>query len=504
MRKKPLFIFEMANNHQGSVAHGKRIVAAMRKSAAPFADRFRFACKFQYRDLDFIHPAARGRADIKNVKRFEETRLTREDFGELLACVRDNGFLAVCTPFDEPSARRMQEEGYDYLKIASCSFGDWPLLEAVAATGLPVIASAAGSALETMRNVVSFFQHRKIPVGLMHCIGEYPTADTSMQMNQIDLFRQEFPGVPIGFSTHEAPGNYEPVKIAVAKGARIFEKHVGVETQGITLNAYSANPEQVAGWLEAAAVAYTLCGQECGRPEPSERERTDLAALRRGLFAKTDLPAGSVLDAANSYLAFPCREGQIVAQNMSKYTRFILKEALAADEAVLLTQVESDTSVRHLVVNYVERVVALLKESNAVIPQDSECELSHHYGIEKFSEFGLVLINCVNREYCKKLLVLLPGQENPQHYHVKKEETFIVLHGDLTVSMGGENRVLARGDTMTVERGAAHSFSSATGCVFEEISSTHCPGDSFYEAQATFVSPRKTQVFLTSDVLIRG
>ena len=112
-----------------------------------------------------------------------------------------------------------------------------------------------------------------------------------------------------------------------------------------------------------------------------------------------------------------------------------------------------------------------------------------------------MLINCVNREYCKKLLVLLPGQTHPLHYHVKKEETFIILHGDLTVISNDNERTLTRGDTMTVERGTPHSFASKHGCVFEEISSTHCSDDSFYEDKGGFTFPRKTKVYLTKDVL---
>lgn len=498
----PLFVFEMANNHQGSLEHGRRIVEGMARSAAPYAGRFRFAVKFQYRDLDtFIHPRMRGRTDVKNIKRFEDTRLSRDEFSNLFDCVRQHGMLTMCTPFDEASAVRIGEEGFDIIKIASCSFADWPLMEAVAQTRLPVIASAAGCGLEVIRNVLSFFQHRRIPISLMHCVGEYPTPNEHLQMNQIDVFRREFPEVPIGFSTHEAPDNLEPVKIAVAKGARIFEKHVGLPTESITLNGYSANPDQVAAWLAAAAEAYDICGQEQGRSAPQPKELADLAALRRGVFARVDLPAGSVLDGSNIYYAFPCQPGQVIAQDMSKYTRFVLKEPLAADAAVMQPQVDIDRSLQRLVAGYVERIAALLKSSNAVVPFDSECELSHHYGIERFTEVGLVLINCVNREYCKKLLVLLPGQTHPLHYHVKKEETFIILHGDLTVICSDNERTLTRGDTMTVERGTPHSFSSKHGCVFEEISSTHCSGDSFYEQQDTFVSPRKTQVFLTKDVL---
>ncbi len=63
----PLFIFELANNHMGSVEHGIRVIQAFGKIIREHAaDGFRFAFKLQYRDLDsFIHPDYQSRSDIK-------------------------------------------------------------------------------------------------------------------------------------------------------------------------------------------------------------------------------------------------------------------------------------------------------------------------------------------------------------------------------------------------------------------------------------------------------
>ena len=52
-------------------------------------------------------------------------------------------------------------------------------------------------------------------------------------------------------------------------------------------------------------------------------------------------------------------------------------------------------------------------------------------------EFGLLLLTVVNREYCKKLLVSLPGQKHPEQYHKQKEETFHVLYGSIELELDG-------------------------------------------------------------------
>jgi quercetin dioxygenase-like cupin family protein len=86
----------------------------------------------------------------------------------------------------------------------------------------------------------------------------------------------------------------------------------------------------------------------------------------------------------------------------------------------------------------------------------------------------------VNREYCKKLIVILPGQTHPEQLHKVKEETFHVLHGNVWVNIDGQEKQITRGDVVVIERGMKHSFGSNTGAVIEEISSTHSGEDSFY------------------------
>ena len=110
---RPLFIFEMANNHMGSVEHGLRIVEKCGKHPGNLP--FSFAVKVQYRDLDtFIHPDYRKRYDLKFVKRFSETRLSWDEYKQIKQAIDDSGFVSICTPCDEVSVGRIEEHGFDF------------------------------------------------------------------------------------------------------------------------------------------------------------------------------------------------------------------------------------------------------------------------------------------------------------------------------------------------------------------------------------------------------
>ena len=489
-----LFVLEMANNHMGDIAHGFKVISDFGAVCRKFPE-FKFAFKLQYRELDtFIHPSMRGRDDIKYIKRFSETKLTREKFDQLVSKIREEGFLAMATPFDNASVATIVEQKLDILKIASCSFTDWPLLEEAVAANLPIIASTAGAELSDIDKVVSFLAHRNKDFAIMHCVGEYPTADEKLHINQINLLQQRYPGVRIGFSTHEDPSNTDIVKMAVAKGATIFEKHVGVETEKFALNAYSASPLQIQAWLEAARYAFTVCGVGDQRLPENTAEKASLRSLRRGVFLKHDVKAGATISYEDVYFAFPPEDQQFTANDWSKYAQFTSSVKISKDAALAPSNAKRiDT--RDTIWKIAKKVSNLIKESKITVPGGIDLEISHHYGLDKFDQVGLTMLTVVNRGYCKKLLVSLPGQQHPEQYHNKKEETFHVLHGEVHISLNGEKRVCFPGEVINVEPGVRHAFVSPTGSVIEEISSTHYKDDSYYTDQSIMKNKiRKTHL----------
>jgi sialic acid synthase SpsE/quercetin dioxygenase-like cupin family protein len=389
------------------------------------------------------------------------------------------GFLAICTPFDEQSVDLIEKHGFDVIKIGSCSFTDWPLLERIAQTNKPIIASTAGAALDDIDKVVSFFEHRGKDFALMHCTGEYPTSDERLQLNQIDLLKKRYPQVVIGYSTHENPDNVDSIKIAIAKGATVFEKHVGIPTEQIRLNGYSATPTQVKRWLESAGQALDMCGVTGTRPDFGHEEISTLRSLQRGAYAKQAIRSGERIKSSDVFFAMPTTENQVTANDMSKYAELYAQADIPTDMPLLSSNTRTKAT-REKVYEIVQRVKHFLQTSGVVMPPRVDLEISHHYGIDRFDEYGLTMLTVVNRKYCKKLIILLPGQRHPEQYHKVKEETFHLLYGRAWVDLNGAHREYQTGEVVVVERGIRHSFGTDTGVVIEEISSTHHGSDSFY------------------------
>ena len=151
----------------------------------------------------------------------------------------------------------------------------------------------------------------------MYCVGEYPTPNSNLHLNQINYLISNYQNVRIGWSTHEEPNNYDSVKIAISKGVN-FRKHGSRRCQeGYKLNPYSANPEQIENWLESETSIRNLWFIYKRKKNFSEKENQDLRILHRGAFAKKDLAPGDELK-ENYFLAMPNIKDQLVAKDLGK------------------------------------------------------------------------------------------------------------------------------------------------------------------------------------------
>ncbi|MFT4144606.1 MAG: N-acetylneuraminate synthase family protein [Mobilitalea sp.] len=471
-----LFIFEMANSHQGSVEHGIDIIKAMGRIARKY--NIKAAVKLQYRNLDtFVHPDFKERKDINHIPRFMSTRLNFDQFTQLVDTIHEEGLIAMSTPFDEDGVEWCMDQGIDIIKVASCSALDWPLLTKIAFTHKPVIISTGGKTLSDIDKLYNFFTHKGCEFAFLHCVAEYPAPLERLQLDFIDRMNRRYPEITIGYSGHEDPNENIVAMLAVAKGAKILERHVGLPTETITLNAYSMNPEQADKWVKAVIDAKMICRTKKENDKYVSQEEIDsLRSLMRGTYVKKSIKKGDAIMLEDVFFAMPCQDKQMTSGEFIE--GLVATRDYNKNDPLYEKRILTDVN---LVRSVVHDAKGMLYEAGIALGSEFEVELSHHYGMRHFRQTGAIIISIINREYCKKLLVILPGQKHPMHMHKVKEETFQLLYGDMTVNIGGKDRYLRPGDIQTVLREEMHSFTSTKGAIFEEVSTTHIKNDSYYE-----------------------
>lgn len=338
-----LFVLELANNHWGSLERGLRIVSDFSKIVR--FNNVRAAIKLQLRDVDrFIHRDFRARTDIRYIKKTLDTRMSKEHYATMVEAIRKSGCLSMATPFDEQSVDLCVELGLPLLKMASSDVNDWPLIEKIAKTHKPVLCSTGGTSQKDLDDLVSFFDHRNIPLAINHCVSLYPSEDRDLELNQIDFLRTRYPNHTIGFSTHEYRSWDRSMLIAYAKGARTFERHIDIDDGKCPVSPYCSLPGQIDTWFKAFLKAKEMCGASGeAKRVPNTTEVKYLEDLVRGVYARRDLPTGYTLDHdhidADVYLAVPLQKGQISCRELMSGE--VLTRMVKADSPIMIDDIDS-------------------------------------------------------------------------------------------------------------------------------------------------------------------
>lgn len=331
-----LFVLEMTNNHLGSVERGLKIITEFGRVVR--YNNVRAAIKLQFRDVNtFIHKDFRHREDIRYIKRTIETQLSDDDYAILVKAIIENGCIPMATPFDERSVDLCCEFNMPIIKVASADSNDWFLLEKIAKTRKPVIISVAGTSVKDTDDLLKFFGNRGIPLAINHCVAAYPTQSFELELNQIDYLRSRYPDNIIGISTHESHETDDYMYcmyIAIAKGVRLFERHIDIDTDGQTISTYSYTAKQIDGWFKAFNKAKEMCGGPgTDRKIPMKKEIDFLDNYIRGVYLKKDLPEGHTVTSGklneDFYLAYPLQKGQLSCRelmNGEKLTKSVGKD----------------------------------------------------------------------------------------------------------------------------------------------------------------------------------
>jgi N-acetylneuraminate synthase len=346
-----LFVLELANNHWGQLARGLRIIREFGEVVR--RNRVRAALKLQFRDVgSFIHKQHRDRDDVRYIKKVSATELSWGELGILVEAIREEGMIAMATPFDEVSVDKCLEFDLAFIKIASSDIRDRVLLEKIASAGKPVIASSGGASVDDMDHLVEFFADRGLPFALNHCVSIYPSEDGELELNQIDFLKARYPNTMVGFSSHEKTDWANSMLIAYAKGARTFERHIDIDFEGVPVSAYCTLPHQADTWFRAFHKAREMCGAPpLAKRVPPEKEIRYLDELVRGVYAKRDLPAGHVLTAEDVYLAVPLTHGQISVREFESGE--VVRAPIGKDQPVRIRDIDSgyanDLELRRLI-----------------------------------------------------------------------------------------------------------------------------------------------------------
>jgi N-acetylneuraminate synthase/N,N'-diacetyllegionaminate synthase len=279
-------------NHGGSVEAAVRLIDA---AAAAGADAVKFQM-FQARELAApAAPAAQyqkaGEGNGAQRDMLRDLELSFEQFARLERHCRAREILFLATPFGECEVQALVDLGAPAIKIASTDLNNVRLLDAAAATRLPLIVSTGASTEEEIRACIEGLCGRGAGgrLILMHCVSCYPTPIVAANLSAIRTLGDTF-GVPCGFSDHTV--SLDTGSWAVAGGACVLEKHLTLDrSQQGPDHAMSLDPRQFAEYVHRVREVEAALGSGALGMDPIEADVRTVA--RRSVVAARDISGGS-------------------------------------------------------------------------------------------------------------------------------------------------------------------------------------------------------------------
>jgi sialic acid synthase SpsE len=177
-------------------------------------------------------------------------------------------------------------------KVASGEVTNPPLLEAVAATGKPVLLSTGMSGMEDVERAAAILRAGGSELLVMQCTSNYPCPPELVNLRAMTAMGERL-GAPYGLSDH-TPDVWASVA-AVALGAVAVEKHFTVDKSlyGPDHKA-SLLPEELTRLVEGVRTVEAAMGTGLKERDPALDPAR--ATFEKSIVAKVAIPEGTVLD----------------------------------------------------------------------------------------------------------------------------------------------------------------------------------------------------------------
>ena len=288
---KALVIAEIGNNHDGSVYQAERLIDAAAEAGAG-------AVKFQTHIAEAeMHPSTPTPPHFPE-PRWEFTKrmeLSRADHVRLKQHAESTGLLFFSSPFSVEAVELLEEIGNPCYKIASGEITNPPLLEAVAATGKPVLVSTGMAGLEDVEQALGVLREGGAgELLVLQCTSSYPAPPEKVNLRAMVAMGERF-GLPYGLSDH-TPDVHTSIA-AVALGAAAIEKHFTLSKRlyGPDHHA-SLTPEELARLVDGVRQVEAALGT-------AEKERdADLdparATFEKSVVSRDAIDAGMTIERA--------------------------------------------------------------------------------------------------------------------------------------------------------------------------------------------------------------
>ena len=305
------FIDEIARGGADAVKFQTHIAEAESTPAEPFRVKF-------------------SRQDKTRYEYWQRIAFTEEEWQGLADHARERGLLFLSSPFSHAAVDLLTRVDVPMWKIGSGEVSNTPLLDAMIATGKPIILSSGMSDLAELDKAVARVQAAQRTLAVLQCTTAYPCPPERIGLNMIPVFRERY-GCFVGLSDHS--GTIYPGVAAAMLDVEVVEVHV-------TMSRGMFGPDVPASVTveELRQMVDGIRFVERMRANPIDKDvaARDMGHLRaiftKSLVAAAPITAGTVL--MTGHIAMKKPGTGVPAERLPEIVGRRLRRDLAADEMI--------------------------------------------------------------------------------------------------------------------------------------------------------------------------
>ena len=302
---KTIIIAEAGVNHNGRIDYAIKLIDEAAKAGADIV-------KFQHTNPELISPKAKkAKYQISNTKNNENQRSMiskvhldwNKSYKILIDRCRLKKIKFLTSAFSKSDYLLINKLNLDFIKIPSGEIVNIPLLESISRSNKKILLSTGMANINEIRNALKILTkyYSKKRIILFHCVSEYPTNFSDVNLKSINFLREKFK-VEVGLSDHSS--GTEVAIGAVALGAKFIEKH-------FTISKKMKGPDHIVslepGEFSSMVKQIRNIEQAMGKfqKKPNKKELATSFLVRQSLHAKIDIKKGEKFNLKNICLMRP-------------------------------------------------------------------------------------------------------------------------------------------------------------------------------------------------------
>lgn len=291
---RTLVIAEVAQAHDGSLGAAHAFIDLAADCGAD-AIKFQTHIAAAESTLDEPFRVKFGYEDDTRYGYWKRMEFAPEAWAGLASHAREKGLVFLSSPFSLQAVALLEALDAPAWKVASGEVGHRALVDAMLATGKPILLSSGMSSYADLSGTVRRIateEHRS-PLAVLQCTTRYPTPLEEVGLNVLGELEDRF-GVPVGLSDHSA--DTIPSIAAMTLGASLIEVHVAFERRMFGPDTIaSLVPAQLAELCRARDAIHTLLNHHVDKDELARALAGSASLFGRSLALKEARKAGTVL-----------------------------------------------------------------------------------------------------------------------------------------------------------------------------------------------------------------